>query len=147
MKRIGTVFILILAACSSSNPNQSAIAPVTLSIGNYSADMGPSPVGVIPAATLHDAERNKDVEVSIEYPTRGGPFPVIVFSHGYGSSNRGYEPLISYWTSNGYVCIRPKHADAGALREPSREISGAPPPQPSQGMRRPSQQHGIIIPL
>jgi predicted dienelactone hydrolase len=23
--------------------------------------------------------------------------------------------LISYWTSNGYVCIRPSHADAGAL--------------------------------
>ena len=52
---------------------------------------------------LHDAARNKDVEFSIDYPTRGGPFPIIVFSHGYGSSDHAYEPLISYWTGNGYV--------------------------------------------
>jgi len=145
MKRIGTVCILILAACSSSAPNQSAIAPVTLSIGNYSADMGPSPVGVIPSAMLHDAARNKDVEVSIEYPTRGGPFPIIVFSHGYGSSNRAYEPLISYWTSNGYVCIRPAHADAGALRDSAREAMPAQPP--SNQRRRNPQPQGIIIPM
>src|SRR5713101_6708602 len=139
MKRIDTVFILILAACSSSTPNQSAMAPVTLSIGNYSADMGPSPVGVIPAATLHDAERNKDVEVSIEYPTRGGPFPVIVFSHGYGSSDPGYEPLISYWTSYGYVCIRPAHADAAAQRDIIREALERPAP------RSQSRQRGITV--
>src|SRR5207245_4762110 len=56
-----------------------------------------------------------------------------------------YEPLISYWTSNGYVCIRPAHADAGQLREPSREITATPPPSREQGRRRPEQ--GIIIPL
>ena len=78
-------------------------------------DAGASPVGVIPTAILHDAERNKDLDLSIEYPTRGGPFPVIIFSHGYGGSNKSYEPLISYWTSYGYVCIRPAHADAGKL--------------------------------
>src|SRR5437762_777359 len=83
----------------------SATAPVSMKIGNYSADVGPSPVGVIPSAMLHDAARNKDVEFSIDYPTRGGPFPIIVFSHGYGSSDHAYEPLISYWTGNGYVCI------------------------------------------
>src|ERR1700737_2931240 len=106
MRRFLPLLVLV-AGCSSSTPNQSAVTPATLSIGNYNAEMGPSPVGVIPAATVQDGPRNKDVEVSIEYPTRGGPFPVVVFSHGYGSSARGYEPLISYWTSNGYVCIRP----------------------------------------
>ena len=139
------LLILTVAACSSSGPNQSATAPVTLSVGGYSADMGPSPVGVIPSATIHDAARNKDLEVSIEYPTRGGPFPIIVFSHGYGSSDRGYEPLISYWTSNGYVCIRPSHADAGALRETPREVQQVPQ-NPAQ-RRRGGQQQGIIIPL
>jgi predicted dienelactone hydrolase len=103
--------------------------------------MGPSPVGVIPSAILHDAQR-KDLEVSIEYPTRGGPFPIIVFSHGYGSSDHGYEPLVSYWTSNGYVCIRPSHADAGA-------IPSTPPPAPpvSTQNRRGSAQQATIIPL
>ncbi len=138
-------FLFLAAACSSSStPNQSATVIPTLTVGNYSADMGPSPVGVIPAATLHDAQRNKDLEVSIEYPTRGGPFPIIVFSHGYGSSDRGYEPLISYWTSNGYVCIRPSHADAGA-------IPATPPPAPpmstTQNRRRGASEQGTIIPL
>ncbi|MDQ6799768.1 MAG: alpha/beta fold hydrolase [Acidobacteriota bacterium] len=146
MKRILPALFLITAACgSSSNPNQSATTIQTLTVGNYSAEMGPSPVGVIPAATLHDAERNKDLEVSIEYPTRGGPFPIVVFSPGYGSSEHGYEPLISYWTSNGYVCIRPSHADAGA-------IPTTPPPAPpvstaSQNRRRGSTQQGTVIPL
>jgi predicted dienelactone hydrolase len=138
-------FLFIAAACSSSGPNQSATVIQTLSVGNYSADIGPSPVGVIPSAIVHDASRNKDLEVSIEYPTRGGPFPIIVFSHGYGSSDHGYEPLISYWTSNGYVCIRPSHADAGA-------IPSTPPPAPpvsttGQNRRRGSTQQATIIPL
>ncbi|HEY8131904.1 MAG TPA: alpha/beta fold hydrolase, partial [Thermoanaerobaculia bacterium] len=145
MKRLLTPLVIIAAACSSSTPNQPATAPVALTVGNYSADMGPSPVGVIPAATLHDAQRNKDVEVSIEYPTRGGSFPIIVFSHGYGSSDRGYEPLISYWTSNGYVCIRPSHADAGLLRETPREVRPAQPP--GQGRRRGAPEQGQIIPM
>ena len=144
MKRVIPGLLLIAAACASG-PSQPATAPVTMKIGNYSADIGPSPVGVIPVATLRDVQRNKDVEISIEYPTRGGPFPIVVFSHGYGSSDRAYEPLISYWTSNGYVCIRPSHADAGQLREPSREI--IPPPATNQRRGRNPQQQGVIIPL
>lgn len=141
MKRTFSIFILIATACSSG-PNQPATAPAALKVGNYSADVGPSPVGVIPAATLHDGQRNKDVEISIEYPTRGGPFPVIVFSHGYGGSDRGYEPLISYWTSNGYVCIRPSHADAGLVREATRDILTTAPPAAER-----RRQQGQIVPM
>jgi predicted dienelactone hydrolase len=144
MKRLSAFLLFVAAACGSSTPNQSATAIQTLSIGNYSADMGPSPVGVIPSGILHDAQRNKDLEVSIEYPTRGGPFPIIVFSHGYGSSDHGYEPLISYWTSNGYVCIRPSHADAGALRDTSRDTL---PPAQQAPPRRGSPPQAQIIPL
>jgi predicted dienelactone hydrolase len=135
MKRLLPAVVLIAASCASA-PNPNA-PPPTLKVGNYSADAGPTPVGVIPTALLHDAQRNKDLDLSIEYPTRGGPFPLIVFSHGYGSSNQGYEPLISYWTSNGYVCIRPAHADAGALRDMMREAMTARRTSPRQ---RPQQQ-------
>lgn len=138
MKRILPVLILI-AACSSSAPDnrQTPQQQAPLKAGNYSGDVGPSPVGVIPTAMLHDAQRNKDVEISLDYPTRGGPFPVIIFSHGYGSSDQAYEPLISYWTSYGYVCIRPKHADAGALRDLRRDTL-MPPPGEERG--RPQQR-------
>jgi predicted dienelactone hydrolase len=106
---------LVVFACASDSAKKPAVA------GASPADGEPSPVGVIPTTLLHDAQRNKDVDISISYPTRGGPFPVIIFSHGYGSSNRAYEPLVAYWTSHGYVVIRPAHADADALREALRE--------------------------
>jgi predicted dienelactone hydrolase len=123
---------LLLGACGSRNDSGTITPMPTLKAGNYSADVGPSPVGVIPTALLRDQERNKDVDISIEYPTRGGPFPILVFSHGYGSSNSGYEGLVSYWTSYGYVCIRPAHADAGAIRDSLRDTMMEPPARRGQ---------------
>ncbi|HEY6843256.1 MAG TPA: hypothetical protein VI391_03750, partial [Thermoanaerobaculia bacterium] len=146
MKRFFPLLLLVAAACAS-NPSQNATQQVAMKIGNYSADMGESPVGVIPVATLHDAARNKDVGLSIDYPTRGGSFPVIVFSPGYGLSSRSYEPLVAYWVSNGYVVIRPSHADAGQIKETPQDV--VPPSMPQnrgRNQRRPSQQ-GTVIPL
>ncbi|MDP9362275.1 MAG: hypothetical protein M3P29_12600 [Acidobacteriota bacterium] len=125
MKRL-FLTLALLTAVGCASPQQQKTPPATQPASyapSYGNDMGASPVGVIPSAMLHDGARNKDLEVSIEYPTRGsGPFPVIVFSPGYGGSSHGYEGLISYWTSYGYVCIRPAHADAGALRDAMNDL-------------------------
>jgi predicted dienelactone hydrolase len=43
--------------------------------------------------TIHDAKRNKDLPIRILIPRSGGPFPVIVFSHGAGGSGQNYFPL------------------------------------------------------
>jgi len=117
MKRfLISVAALLAVACATDQPKKTDMASST---GKSKDDT--VAVGVIPTALLHDAQRNKDLDISIEYPTRGGPFPLIVWSPGYGGSNRGYEALASYWTSHGYVVIRPSHADAGALREPPKQ--------------------------
>ncbi|HEV2720430.1 MAG TPA: hypothetical protein VG323_10470, partial [Thermoanaerobaculia bacterium] len=102
----------------------------------------PQAVGVIPYATLHDAQRNRDVELSIQYPDKGGPFPLVIFSHGYGSSEQGYEQLVSYWTINGYVVVRPRHADAGKTPDAVRAIFGEQPSKDRQRerSRRPSKE-------
>jgi predicted dienelactone hydrolase len=125
MKRL-VLSLALITAVGCASPQQQKTPPVTQPPSfqpAYGNDMGSSPVGVIPSAMLHDGVRNKDVEVSIEYPTRGaGPFPVIIFSPGYGGTSHGYEGLISYWTSYGYVCIRPMHADAGALRDTMQDL-------------------------
>ncbi len=125
MKRL-VLSLAMIAAVGCASPRQQKTPPAAAPPSfqpSYGNDMGTSPVGVIPSAMLHDGLRNKDVEVSIEYPTRGvGPFPVIIFSPGYGGSSHGYEGLISYWTSYGYVCIRPMHADAGALGDTMRDL-------------------------
>jgi predicted dienelactone hydrolase len=78
----------------------------------YGMNPGPSPVGAIPDVMLNDAARNRDVKLSIDYPTRPGPHPLIVFSHGSGLSNRSYPGLSSHWASYGYVVIRPSHNDS-----------------------------------
>jgi predicted dienelactone hydrolase len=117
--------VLLAAACASDSssptgsPDQSAAARAAAiaTVPTYGSTFATSPVGSIPTAVLHDAQRNRDVEMTIEYPTRGGPYPVIIFSHGYGGTKESYTPLTEYWTSRGYICIKPQHADAGRLRE------------------------------
>src|SRR3954447_1141087 len=125
MKRIFLTLALIAVAGCASAPQKTtpaATQPASYS-PSYATELGTSTVGVIPSAILRDALRNKDVEVSIEYPTRGaGPFPIIIFSPGYGGSSHAYEALISYWTSYGYVCIRPMHADSGKLRDTMNDL-------------------------
>ncbi len=81
----------------------------------YGQNPGPSPVGAIPDIVINDAQRNRDVKLSIDYPTRPGPHPVILFSHGNGLSNRAYPGLSSHWASYGYVVIRPAHTDSTAV--------------------------------
>ena len=81
----------------------------------YKGEVGESPVGAIPDAELHDNDRNKDVRITIEYPTRSGNNPLIVFSPGYGGDNNAYVGLSSYWASQGYIVIRVAHADAGKI--------------------------------
>jgi predicted dienelactone hydrolase len=148
MKRFFLTLALIAVAGCSSAPQKTVAAPQPASYTpSYAFDMGSSPVGVIPSALLRDATRNKDVEVSIEYPTRGtGPFPIIIFSPGYGGSSHSYEALISYWTSYGYVCIRPMHADSGALRDTMNDLLQMKPEdrRPGRGDRTRQQNPDTV---
>jgi len=112
-----TLLVLAFVAGCATAPSSGSQAS-TVTVVSYRADDTPSPVEPIPSATLLDAERNKTVEMAIDYPTKGtGPFPIIIFSHDYGASNHGYTQLMEYWASHGYVCISPNHADSGAMRE------------------------------
>lgn len=58
----------------------------------------------------HDAKRNRDVPVKIYLPKSGGPFPIIIFSHGLGGSREHYEYLGEYWAAHGYVSVHVQHA-------------------------------------
>jgi predicted dienelactone hydrolase len=126
------VIAALCAACATQSPQRAAADPrekdPTFRYGN---NPGPSPVGVIPDILIEDKPRNRRMALTIEYPTRTGPHPVIVFSHGGGGSNRGYPGLSSHWTSYGYVVIRPSHDDRVAAdqlttaewRERARDIT------------------------
>ena len=77
--------------------------------------------------TIHDAKRNKDLAVRFLIPKSGGPFPVIVFSHGAGGSGQNYFPLTGFWATHGYVVIQPTHNDSIALRKAKGEPVPASP--------------------
>ncbi|WP_203834648.1 alpha/beta hydrolase family protein [Winogradskya humida] len=56
--------------------------------------------------------RGGDLRVRISVPVGGGALPLIVFSHGYGSSLEGYGPLADYWAAQGFVVVQPTHLDS-----------------------------------
>ena len=75
-----------------------------------------------------DAKRNRTVPVKIYYPQTGGPFPVIIFSHGLGGSREGYEYLGRYWAAHGYVSVHLQHpgSDAAVWQDkPVTELKSA----------------------
>ena len=73
---------------------------------------GPFAVTRTPDVLLTDIRRRKDVLVTVTAPQTGGPFPVIVFSHGAGGDGTQNEPLLRWWASNGYVVLSPTHSDS-----------------------------------
>ena len=100
---------LFLVSCASKPP---AAATPAADPSRYTAEPGTIPVGVIPEASLRDAQRDRTLAMAVDYPTRGGANPVILFSHGLGSAPRDYISFASYWASHGFVVIRIAHADA-----------------------------------
>jgi predicted dienelactone hydrolase len=117
-----TSILLLAGACTDEFEHPKPTPAPKDTPGTYRTDETAFPVGAIPTGVLHDTQRNKDIPLVIEYPSAGqGPFPIVVFSHGYGASDAGYVGLTEYWAGHGYVVIKPSHADAGAMRELMRQ--------------------------
>src|SRR5436305_6724380 len=103
--RASLLLFAALVACA-----QTAKAPHA-----YASSTQKSTVQVVKDVVLHDAARKKDLHLTVVYPDAPGKFPVIVFSHGAGGSQDGYQYLTRYWASYGYVVVQPSHADSIAL--------------------------------
>ena len=61
---------------------------------------------------LAAADRGHALEVRVTAPATGRNLPIILFSHGYGSSLDGYAPLVDDWAAHGFVVIQPTHLDS-----------------------------------
>lgn len=109
-RSVSVLMLVLLAACASA-PNDLDEDQGPRS--RYSGQAGESPVGVIPEGTIRDEERGRELVFTVEYPTRPGSYPLIVFSHGFGATRNAYVGLSSHWASQGYVVIKPAHADTG----------------------------------
>jgi predicted dienelactone hydrolase len=107
-RSIAPFLFATVVACASSRPG----GP---SSGRYDGSRGSLEVRESGETVLHDFRRAKDLRVTVSFPGEGGPFPVIVFSHGAGGNGSYPYPLTRFWTSHGYVCIHPTHADSVSL--------------------------------
>ena len=111
-RSLAVLVVAALAAGCASNSYTGGEAPDSTARTRYSGnEAGTTPVGAIPDITLTDTSRNRDVVLSIDYPTRGGPHPLIVFSPASGLGNRSYVGLSSYWAANDYVVFRLSHTN------------------------------------
>jgi predicted dienelactone hydrolase len=110
-RSLAVAFSVLLLSCATSSD---AAKTPKMPRAHYRGEVGESPVGIVPDVVLKDAQRaGREVMITIEYPTRSAANPLVVFSPGFGGSNRSYVGLSSYWASQGFVVIRVAHADAG----------------------------------
>ncbi len=100
-------FILVILSAT--------ILPQTNAAPPPDADAKSQNIRSVAKLVLHDAKRNKDLQVRITLPQSTEPAPVIIWSHGAYGSKDVYLPLTEYWASRGYVVIQPTHEDSIAL--------------------------------
>jgi serine/threonine protein kinase/dienelactone hydrolase len=108
------------AAPALAAPATSGVQPSTAPAESVPPDTLPPSTSLTAELNLHDSSRNRDIPVKIYYPGHiSGSLPVIIFSHGYGGSDQGYEYLGRGWADAAYVVILPTHAgsDTAALRQ------------------------------
>ncbi len=94
------------------------------------APAGPLVVQTVDSLTLKDTARKKDLLCKVYFPQTGGPYPVILFSHGFGGNQEAFGTVSRHWASRGYVVIHPSHGDlAGRRRASGKEaplLQGSP---------------------
>lgn len=62
--------------------------------------------------TLVDSTRERNIALRIYTPRAEGRVPLIVFSHGLGSSREGFAYLGMSWAARGYVVVHLQHPDS-----------------------------------
>ncbi|MGZ4644097.1 MAG: alpha/beta hydrolase family protein [Blastococcus sp.] len=96
LRIVAVAVVLAVGGCAPAAPK--AAAPTSTA----------SPAVATRVLDLRDAVRGRALPTTLWYPARGdGPFPLVEFSHGFGSSPGAYEELLSGWAAAGFVVAAP----------------------------------------
>jgi dienelactone hydrolase len=98
---------------SASNTAPPHVTPQSVDAPATVVSAGPI---VLPAP-----DRGEALQVRVSAPATGGDLPVVVFSHGFGSSMNDYAPLADFWAAHGFVVLRPTHLDSRTLALPAED--------------------------
>jgi predicted dienelactone hydrolase len=105
---------LLLTACGSDIVLPPA-QPLTASAEQLAAiphlDAGPH--AVVRGAAISWSAGGETLRVRVVRPQGEGPFPLVLFSHGFAADIDKYDALLDHWASHGYLSIAPYHADGG----------------------------------
>jgi pimeloyl-ACP methyl ester carboxylesterase len=83
------------------------------------SNVATAPVVSVRPVLLPAPGRGEDLQVRVSAPATGRDLPIIVFSHGFGSSMDGYAPLADFWAAAGFAVVQPTHLDSRTLGLPS----------------------------
>jgi predicted dienelactone hydrolase len=72
----------------------------------------PVPVISVSPVVVAAPGRGQELHLRVSAPLSGGELPVLLFSHGNGSSLQGYGPLVQFWAAHGFVVVQPTHLDS-----------------------------------
>lgn len=75
----------------------------------------PEPVVSVRAIRFASKDRGEYIQLRVFAPASGSGLPVVLFSHGFGSSMDGYAPLTDHWAAHGFVVVQPTYLDARRL--------------------------------
>lgn len=78
----------------------------------------PGPVEVFDQLDLVDPGR-RTIATRVYLPGGAGPFPVVIFSHGFAGDLSAFAKTASVWAAAGYIVIHPTHADSLRYPDPS----------------------------
>ena len=81
----------------------------------------PAPVVSVKPVKVPAPGRGQDLLVRVSAPVTGRELPIIVFSHGFGSSLDGYGPLADFWAAHGFAVIQPTHLDSRTVGLPAHD--------------------------
>jgi predicted dienelactone hydrolase len=118
--------LLVFVFVGSMRPSQIGVVnplPPASPDWAYKLAAGPLEVRMVPRIRLHDEERGRDVPVTLVHPGQGGPYPIVIYSHGAGATGQYDYPIARFWASHGYVVVQPTHADTETLDIPDEERS------------------------
>ncbi|WP_217241888.1 alpha/beta fold hydrolase [Streptomyces sp. AC555_RSS877] len=85
------------------------------------AVIAPAPVVSVRPVMLEAPGRGEGLRVKVSAPTTGSDLPIILLSHGFGSSLDGYGPLADFWAAHGFVVIQPTHLDSRTVGLPQAD--------------------------
>ncbi|SEL31768.1 alpha/beta hydrolase family protein [Streptacidiphilus jiangxiensis] len=91
----------------------------------------PVPILSQSPVTLTVPGRPVDLRLRVTAPATGTDLPVILFSHGHGTSNHlssldGYAPLVNLLASRGFLVLQPSHLSSATLRHRVGHLPEAP---------------------